>query len=62
MKIKEIREKNGITQDELARKLNVKQSAVAMWEAGKNSPTAAKIPTLARVLGCEINDLFDAEK
>ena len=62
MRIKEMRERAAITQKELADRMGVAQPVVCKWESGTISPTAAKIPTLARVLGCEINDLFDAEK
>ena len=59
MKIKEIRVKKGVTQLELAKKLGVSRSTVAMWEAGINTPNASKIPEISRVLGCEsIDELF----
>lgn len=62
MRIKFLREKNNMAQRELAEKMGVNQVTVSDWETGKSAPTAAKIPTLAKALGCEINDLFDAEK
>ena len=47
MKIKEIRVKKGVTQLELAKKLGVSRSTVAMWEAGINTPNASKIPEIS---------------
>lgn len=38
--------------------MNVGQSAVAMWESGKNMPRADKLPALAKLYGCTIDDLF----
>ena len=57
-KIKELREALGMTQQEVAEKLNVSQGAIAMWETGKAIPTSDKLPKLAEVLKCEIADLF----
>ena len=38
MKIREYRERSGMTQEQLAKKMNVEQAAVSMWENGKTSP------------------------
>ena len=59
--IKECRQKAGITQEQLAEKLGVGQSTVAMWENGKNSPQSDKLPKLAEALGCTVNDLFNTK-
>ncbi|MBA7696716.1 hypothetical protein ES703_105367 [subsurface metagenome] len=39
MDIKAIREKLGLTQEELARKLGVSWGTVARWEAGRSKPS-----------------------
>lgn len=57
-KIKDLREKAGMTQLELARKMGVKRSTVAMWETGCIMPHAAKLPSLAKNLKCTVDDLF----
>lgn len=62
IKIKELRLSVGLTQSELADKLNVLQSTVAMWESGDNTPRTEKLPELAENLKCEISDLFDTKK
>lgn len=61
IKIKGAREKLGISQCELAKRLSVCQSTVAMWENGTNTPTADKLPQLAKILNCTIDDLFSDE-
>ena len=43
-------------------KLNVLQSTVAMWESGDNTPRTEKLPELAEILKCTIDDLFDTRK
>ncbi len=58
-KIREYREKLSMTQAELAEKLGIRQSAIAMWENGTRFPRADKLPQLARLLGCTIDELFE---
>ena len=57
MRIRELRERRGISQSELARRMGVKHPSVVQWETGKAMP--AKLPKLAEVLGVEIGELFD---
>ena len=59
MRLGVLRKEKGITQTFLASKLGVKQNTVAQWESGKRNPPAAKLPDLARLLGCTVDDLFD---
>ena len=56
--IKNLRENKGLSQENVANKLNVKQQAVAKWEAGKSYPRTDKLPQLAKIFGCTIDDLF----
>ncbi len=58
MNIKKAREKAGLTQQELADKLSVGQSTVAMWETDNSLPRADKLPALAKFLGCTIDELL----
>ena len=55
--IKFYREKAGITQKQLAKKLNVDQSAVCHWEKEKNGVSKKYIPKLVKVLGCTVQEL-----
>ena len=60
MKIKKIRMAQGMTQSELAEKLGVSRSTVAMWETGANVPNADKLPSVAKALACKsIDELFE---
>ncbi len=48
--LKEIRQKQGITQIELSKALNVQQSTVSMWETGASKPPLDKVSALAQAL------------
>lgn len=58
LKLKQLREKNKLTQYTFAERLGVKQSTVSMWENGENIPTADKLPRIAELLHCSIDELF----
>lgn len=53
------RKKSNITQSELAQMLGVSQANISQWETGEAFPRADKLPQLAEILGCKIDDLFD---
>ena len=61
MRIRELRERRGLTGTELARMTGVTLPAVIGWENGSKTPTTDKLPTIAAVLECEIGDLYDDE-
>lgn len=44
--LKELRERNGISQEELARILNVSYATVNRWEMGKNKPSRLAMQNL----------------
>ena len=60
--IKKLRKQSGLTQEELASLLKMDRSTIAMWETGKSMPRAAKLPELARLFSCAIDDLFKLGK
>ena len=57
-KIREYREKQGLSQKELAEALGIDQSAVSNWERGISEPTAFNIRRLADLFGVSPGDLF----
>ena len=59
--LKHIRQSAGLTQADLAQKMGVTQSLVAMWERGAVLPNAAKLPELADALSCTIDALYGRE-
>ncbi|WP_428046174.1 helix-turn-helix domain-containing protein [Candidatus Avelusimicrobium fimicolum] len=59
--IKAIRKIFGITQDELAQRLGVKQSTVSMWEGDKRAPSGTAQRMLAQVCKDLINERFGSK-
>lgn len=56
--LKSLRDQAKFTQEDVAVKLNIDRSTIAKWETGEAMPRADKLPQLARVLGCTIDELF----
>lgn len=58
MRIRELREQRGLTQQELASSMGVVRNAVTNWETETTLPKTRQLPLLAEVLGVPIGDLF----
>ena len=52
------RRKLGLTQDQLAQKLDVTNQAVSKWETDQCCPDVALLPKLADIFGISIDELF----
>lgn len=57
-RLKEKRESLGITQPKLAEMLGVSKGAIGNWETDVNSPRAAMLYDLFKILHCDANYLF----
>lgn len=60
-KIKEYREKQKLSQEELSEKLDITQRQVSMIERGLSFPKLSTLNKLSNVFNCHIQDLFDYE-
>ncbi|MDD6526831.1 MAG: helix-turn-helix domain-containing protein [Oscillospiraceae bacterium] len=60
--IKALREKKGLTQNQLAQILNVSDKAVSKWETAKGLPDITLIEPLAAALGVSVPELMSGEK
>ncbi len=58
-KIKQLRFKAGLTQEQLAEKLGIGAQSVSKWENAAAMPDITTLPILAEVFGVSIDDLFD---
>lgn len=57
-----LRKERGMTQRELAEKINVTDKAVSRWETGKGFPEPSTLKPLAEVLGTSITALVNGER
>ena len=62
MKLKEIRLRAGLTQEQLAELMNTEQCRISCWENGKNEPSIETIRQLAAALHCTTDELLGVEK
>ena len=58
-KIRQLRFKAGLTQEQLADKLGIAAQSVSKWENAVAMPDITTLPLLAEVFGVSIDDLFD---
>ena len=66
MNLKYFRKKEGLSQEELAEKIEVSRQSVAKWESGETLPDIVKCRELANLFGTTIDNLinysFEEEK
>lgn len=57
-----LREKRGLTQAQLARKLDISSATMCRYEKGNYKPGVVRLAHILEVLGCDFGDLDDALK
>ena len=60
-KIRFLRTKESITQEELAEKLNVSRSAIAKWETDNGTPDIANLKMISQIFKISIDELLKDE-
>ena len=60
--IAQVRKERGLTQLELAQKINVTDKAVSKWERGVGFPDIKIIEVLAEALGVSVSELMNGER
>jgi len=58
-RIKELRELKGLSQADLAKRLNVSLHSVWRWENERVDPRASELSQMADVFECGVQDLFE---
>ena len=53
-----LRKANGMTQKDLAERLNVSDKTVSRWERDDGAPDLAVIPVIAEIFTLKRNDIF----
>ena len=61
-KIIQLRKKNGISQQELADKLDVSRQAVSKWESGASDPSTTNLMALAKLFGVTAEEILKEVK
>lgn len=61
-KLYELRRAAGLSQEELAEKLNVSRQAVSKWENGAAQPELSKLVELSRLYGVSVDELLSLEE
>ena len=61
-KIREYRQKQGLTQDALAAELHVSSQAVSKWETGQTMPDINLLVPISKVLRIGLNDLLGTDR
>ena len=56
------RTEKGLTQMQLAEKLNITNRAVSKWETGKSMPDVSLMLDLCDILGINVNELLSGER
>ena len=58
-KIRQLRFKAGLTQEQLAERMGIGAQSVSKWENAVSMPDITSLPLLAEIFGVSIDDLFD---
>lgn len=56
------RKEKGLTQMQLAEKLNITNRAVSKWETGKSIPDASIMLDLCEILGISVTEMLSGER
>lgn len=62
MSIRLLREKRGMSQAELSKKINISQSMLCQIERGTKTPSLPLGAEIASALGCTINDIISEKE
>lgn len=60
--LKNLREKNNLTQEQLAEQLHVTRQAISRWETGETQPNTDTLKLLSQVFNVSINTLLGSPR
>ena len=58
LNLRPLRERAGLSQNATARAMGVSHASYFAWEAGRSLPSADKLPKLAALFSCSIDELY----
>ena len=59
--LRQIRKRKGMSQEQLAEKVNVTRQSVSKWENGESYPEMNNILELCKIFNCKLNDLVHTD-
>lgn len=57
-RIEQLRKENNLTQEELARKLNMSKSIIALYESNQRNPSVDVLIKLSKIFDCSVDYLL----
>ena len=60
--IKTKRKEKGLTQEELAQKINVTEKAISRWETGRGTPDISLLVPLSEELGVSVSEILKGKE
>lgn len=60
--LKNLREKNNLTQEEMARRVNITRQAISRWETGETQPDTQMLKVLSKEFDVSINTLLGSPR
>ena len=61
-KLMNLRKKEGLSQEELAEKLNVTRQTISKWELGQTSPDMEKLSEIAKIFNTSVDELLSEKE
>jgi len=55
------RKKAGLSQAQVAKELGVAPAAVSQWETGKTVPDSRRLPKIAELFNCSVDELLSSD-
>ncbi len=59
LRIKELRKRKGLTQEQVAELIEMEQNTISVIESGRNFPTLVTLEKIAKILDVELSDFFN---
>ena len=60
--LKNLREKNNLTQEEMAQRINITRQAISRWETGETQPDTQMLKVLSKEFDVSINTLLGSPR
>ena len=62
IRLKDFRDRMGLTLEDMAERAKVSVSQLSRWESGNNNIPSERLPELARAYECRIGDIFEEDE